>query len=300
MGRVAGGYRPGEVRIRDLDQITSPEVRAGSNEKLQQRLAGNILQHSYPSFFEASSETDCTESQLRVCSGSSSPPLTQSQGFSTTPTACLPLLSSPSYLLAHEHVPGLGYSSSTHNTATVALAHSEFGCINAHVQIYTHGGPKIHFAVVNSGSHSDPNVPELSHRAKTFEWTKVKRSQPRTAKMHMACGLSIVSGVSMDRGGGGNTDGHHLTANRVPRTNFTTKQLTELEKDFHFNKYLTRARRLDISNALQLSGTQVKIWFQNRLMKHNKLTREGLLLPVAFGVLEMPRKLTLQQLGHLT
>lgn len=30
MGRVAGGYRPGEVRIRDLDQITSPEVSAGN------------------------------------------------------------------------------------------------------------------------------------------------------------------------------------------------------------------------------------------------------------------------------
>ncbi|XP_012229584.2 homeobox protein ceh-2 [Linepithema humile] len=52
-----------------------------------------------------------------------------------------------------------------------------------------------------------------------------------------------------------------------PRTAFTAAQIKSLEAEFERNKYLSVAKRLQLSKSLKLTETQIKIWFQNRRTK---------------------------------
>lgn len=54
------------------------------------------------------------------------------------------------------------------------------------------------------------------------------------------------------------------------RVVYSDHQRLELEKEFHYSRYITIRRKAELATNLGLSERQVKIWFQNRRAKERK------------------------------
>ncbi|XP_053665298.1 homeobox protein XHOX-3 [Anopheles marshallii] len=67
---------------------------------------------------------------------------------------------------------------------------------------------------------------------------------------------------------------HHRRKKKA-RTTFTGRQIFELEKQFEVKKYLSSNERTEMAKLLNVTETQVKIWFQNRRTKWKKQDSAG-------------------------
>ncbi|XP_068129252.1 homeobox protein CDX-1 isoform X2 [Hyperolius riggenbachi] len=138
----------------------------------------------------------------------------------------------------HTYAPGPPASST--NPAQIGFSPTDFN------PIQPPGAGLLAPAINGSGPPLSPG----SQRRNPYEW--MRRSGVPTANP---------------------TNGKTRTKDKY-RVVYTDHQRLELEKEFHYSRYITIRRKAELAATLSLTERQVKIWFQNRRAKERKVNKK--------------------------
>ncbi|XP_053666017.1 homeotic protein caudal [Anopheles marshallii] len=124
-----------------------------------------------------------------------------------------------------------------------------------------------------TGSSSPQITPRPTPVKSPYEWMKKQsyQSQPNPGGLINICSApSLQDFAPVESGGKWKT----RTKDKY-RVVYTDQQRLELEKEFHYTRYITIRRKSELAQNLQLSERQVKIWFQNRRAKDRKQKKKA-------------------------
>ncbi|XP_035910784.1 homeotic protein caudal isoform X2 [Anopheles stephensi] len=122
-----------------------------------------------------------------------------------------------------------------------------------------------------TGSSSPQITPRPTPVKSPYEWMKKQsyQSQPNPGGLINICSAPSLQDFALVESGG-----KTRTKDKY-RVVYTDQQRLELEKEFHYTRYITIRRKSELAQNLQLSERQVKIWFQNRRAKDRKQKKKA-------------------------